>query len=222
MVCQAWALIVGFSMSLKALNQGTSSWCLKAEDRHPGIRRWRIPSLPFASTWGLQWIRQHFLTLSRLIIFTQSTDLIVITSYKYCYRSTRNRICPTVSAWHFDTLIDTSTIQSLYLRLREHHGKRGRRTVRAREQLRKDSVFYMWQGSIIYDILSSCLNKTCTVTTPADMPTWIGEVSTKLHPLMKSYRQLMTAKRGKKISKHSHRLANPRWSALNTYTYKQH
>lgn len=172
MVCQARVLVVGFSMRLKALNQRTRSWCLKAEDRHPGIRRWRIRSLPFASTWGLQWIRQHFLTLERLIIFTQSTS-----SYKYCYRPTRNRICPTVSARHFDTLINTSTIQSLFLRLREDHGKRGRRTVRGRGQLLKDSVIYVWQGSIIHDILSSCLNKACTMTTSADMPTWMGEIS---------------------------------------------
>lgn len=177
MVCQARVLVVGFSMRLKAPNQRTRSWCLKAEDRRPGIRRWRIRSLPFASTWGLQWIRQHFLTLARLIIFTQSTDLNVISSYKYCYRPTRNRICPTVSARHFDTLTDTSTIQSRYLRLREHHGKRGRRTVRGRGQLLKDSVFYIWQGSIIHDILSSCLNKACTMTTLADMPTRIREIS---------------------------------------------
>ena len=177
MVCQARVLVVGFSMRLKALNQRTRSWCLKAEDRHPGIRRWRIRSLPLASTWGLQWIRQHFLILERLIIFTQPTDLNVISSYKHCYRPTRNRIYPTVSPWHFDTLTDTFTIQSLYLRLREHHGKRGRRTVRGRGQLLKDSVFYIWQGRIIHDILSSCLNKACTMRTPADMPTWMGEIS---------------------------------------------
>lgn len=76
----------------------------------------------------------------------------------------------TASALHFETLIDTSTTRPPYLRLREHHGKGAERLWEP-----EDNCSETVSSTGDKEILHSCLNKTCAMTTQVDMPACMGE-----------------------------------------------
>lgn len=73
---------------------------------------------------------------------------------------------------------ETATTQSLHLRLRENSGRGGRETVktqRARTSTLRLFKIFM-KGNIATDSqLYGCLNKTRIMTTPVDIPMWMGE-----------------------------------------------
>jgi hypothetical protein len=89
---------------------------------------------------------------------------------------------------------DTSTIQSLHLRLREHHRRGSDRLKKKAEDLLLNSIFfpqYAREGSLMKSQQYGFLNKTQLMTTVVDMPTWTMDKWNfpKSHSQMKSYRK---------------------------------
>ena len=69
-------------------------------------------------------------------------------------------------------------MQILHLSLKEHTETESRKIIRARGQrtLLCDSIFYIWQESCTQQCQQyRYLNEICTMTTPFEVPTWMGK-----------------------------------------------
>lgn len=117
---------------------------------------------------------------------------------------------------------DISAMQSLHIKFMRKWTREEGKTVsqRAKTPAAKQGLLSRHDKGVapITSQQYECLNRTCKMTTPVDMP--MKRNLTRPHPKMKSNKQSVTAERESIFfsGELPDRLFNPKWSSLHTCT----